>query len=663
MRIATDMTTTREPDRPGPIDALEIAPLLDRAVAAIGGRNWEEARSVLTSLMTRAPLPIVRNNLAVVVLEHDDDPSGAYDLIAPIFEDPTAGPQPFAHALAVRCLAAMGQIAQAREHMSAAVMQLEAGLRGQRPAASGPDAAWREYTVALLRAAGSLEDDGLAWEIYQQFQSVHNRSEAHYLGGIAAFNRRRWAGAQRSWARVAGEDWGAVDTFSSILPAMDAGTVPPFRLPYEVPDLRALVMDGKESGLMRLVAATEEESPDPERVAALQTLVQHPQHWAALLAFCLTNVAGEMPPEARGVLLQGVVRFGSERGRELADALFRSGSAPLELKMAAANGLVRMGHIQNGTHVTMLIDGRSREVQVFLSRMVLGDAEMDARYREGIDARDEGRLEEAHRILGELADFQAGDAYLPAVIAYANLLRGDGLFQKARQLLDLAAKVDTAQPTVLFNQAALSFQVRDYARAKQQILSLEEMDLSKDLRDMVRQLREQLVMAERMEAVFDDLPIATRDRFEDRPAAVDTDLRHSLALLPVRWLDASCMLYGLEIMESRRPQREQALLRKISEDGGRAVRHALETDPRGELPALLSFLMRRGGWAPKDEVDRRFGSEQRDRIHRPTDRAYSTLGHARLAALVYVGTARVKGIPARIAGIPTEMREWCGDLA
>ena len=90
----------------------EAERLLDegRRFAARGdlasAETWFE-RAVLT-----CPIPAALNNLALAHLEHRHDPAEALSILAPNLDDSL--PQPYAHALAARCHARLGNVGEAR---------------------------------------------------------------------------------------------------------------------------------------------------------------------------------------------------------------------------------------------------------------------------------------------------------------------------------------------------------------------------------------------------------------------------------------------------------------------------------------------------------------------------------------------------------------------
>ena len=639
---------------------------LDDAIAFMNAGRWDEARSVLEPLHAQHDAPVVTNNLAVVYLDHDRDPARAYELLRPTIDSPDLGPQPFARALATRCLAALGDPDAARRLLDQAIRDLEAGLSGNRPWSSGPLEAWREYTVSVLRAAGSLEDDGLAWDAYQRFQGAHNNPEAHYLGGVAAFNRKRWSAASRAWSRVAGDGWGSIQAFMALLPLLDAGAVPAYRLPYCVPDASALLPDPERhpgEGLPRLARLAEQPTPDAEDLRWAEDTVRDVHDWTMLLALGVADAA-QMPPEARATLVKAAVRFGGEPGTQLARTVMRAGALPTPLKMAAAQGLLMAGVIPSGSTVTVLVDGQESEIRVSLTRLVLGDEQLDARYREGLAARDQGRMDDARRILSQLADLEGETPYLPAVVAYANLLRGDGLYGRARTLLRLAAEAMPGDASILFNQAALCLQVGDFSGARRFLAAIGREEASaQGMDDQIAGLRRRIRLGETLAQQRRKSVDEAKERFEERTIPLDAGVDRSLDLLPVRWLDAACALYGLGAESPSRPERQRVLGEHLARDPAKAVALAVDRDPRGDLTALFRFLGGRGGWALKEDVVKRFGGDEADSVGPGGPFVHTTLGHARLTCMVFVGTARVDGAKRRIVGIPLELRAECARIA
>lgn len=635
----------------------------DQAREAIAAQEWTRARTILEPLIGTDHDAVARNNLALVYW-HEGDASKAYSFLEPNLAG--RGPQPFAHATAARyLLAAGGDEPTVRKHILQAADDLDAGLTALKTVMSLPDAAWREYTVAVLLSAGALEDDGLVWDLYQRWLPVHNHPEAHYLGGVAAFNRRRWTAAGRTWARIEDPSWSAAVAFADVLPFLESGVVPAYRLPYTVPDFSEWLASEPDGGFIRLVRICDQQPEDlaDDDMRFAEQAVTEDLHWTLLLIWVLGD-SQDVPLTVKSHLLTAMVRFGAGRGEALAHSLFMANAVPIELKTAAAFGLLQSGRLENGTEVPMLISGKTRAIRISRSPLITNDEGLDARYKEAIAARDRGDKALARSILEPVAELD-GPMHVPSLVAYANLVREQGEFGKAHRLFDLLSKAFPEEPSLLFNQAALALQVMDPNEARALIdraLALSAVD--PELRAMMTKLRQQTDVVQQMVDMMKDLTRGTEpEAFLERPVRIDAGLRQALSLLPVRWLDAACDLHLQERPSGGRKEREADLLAALLRDPATAVHRAVDTDPRGHLEDVLGYLQAMGGWAPRDAVVRRFGSDAHDRIRAADGRAYTTLGHARLSCLVFGGTARVRSTPEVIIGIPMELRDACADIA
>lgn len=112
---------------------------------------------------------------------------------------PEAPPNPYAHSLAVQALVALGREKEARAELREAIRDFDDGLAASRRVGWVPDS-WKEYTRMVLRAAGSLKEHRLVYDLYRRWDSYHVVWECVYLAGVAAFNLKRFLQAARYWA-------------------------------------------------------------------------------------------------------------------------------------------------------------------------------------------------------------------------------------------------------------------------------------------------------------------------------------------------------------------------------------------------------------------------------------------------------------------------------
>lgn len=634
----------------------EIAQRMDEGRQAMAASRFEEAEGIFLSVLHKTPHPAVRNNLAVIRLEHHLDPQGALDLLKEQLA--CSDPQPFTRALASRCCVALGDDSRARREALAAEADLDASLRVMSQLSMVSEG-WKEYTIAVLRAFGELGDDRHVWELYQRWTTHHNHPHAHYLGGVAAFNRERWSSAAAAWSRIQDKNWiGVVGAYKDILPLLEEGQIPPIRLPYEVPTIE-LLESGEDSGLLRLGRLIDDPGPMEETDRAwAEQMVGDPRQWVLILTWIFVPGATPIPDSIRRRFLQGLVRFGGDRGRELAERVFESSRLEIEDKIAAGEGLIQAGAVSSGQVFRMIVNGQPRDVQLFAAAVSFDDPDSQARYDQAISLRDSGSITEALEILTDLSDFEKGRTHLPSVMARANILRSQGLYEKARTLFELVETVAPSHPAVLFNRAALALQVEDVDQARALLRELAEVE-SAGLEEKVAQLNDELEWVDNFRRVMKGFSKERMNALASRPVSRDLPLRRAIALLPFRWLNASCDFHGLQVEIPRRPERERLLRTHLSERFNEAIRLALDADPKGDLPYFLGHLLAHGGWMRLNDATARYGPGGGETVGRYSPRAYSTLGHARLSLALFLGTTMINGRQTAIVGLPAELREAC----
>lgn len=491
---------------------------------------------------------------------------------------------------------------------------LDRALRDLRSLPGDAAEGWREYTVSVMRAAGDLGDHAQVWDLYQRWLPHHNAAHAHYLGGVAAYNRGRWSSADRAWDRIGEKEWlFFIDAFRALLPVFETRLITAPPLPYAVPHFGALFTTAEDEGIVRLARLGSQTGPvdDGDAAWAART-VEDVHHWLLFLGWALTaetpapaQDSGVAPEYVRAEFLRVLVRFGGERGRKLAEEVFSASAVPLSLKMAAGAALAQAGAIEGNRPVRMMVYGIPRDVHIVESVAVIADDELETRYQEGLAARDAGRIEQAKEILGMLADFEREVFYLPAVIAYANLLRCEGLFGRARQLLDLAERAVPEEPVVLFNKAALCLQVGDPSGARNYLKRIRG-PLPPQFKDKLRDLKERVSWAAALHRAAESARKRGRNPLVERPVPAVADLSKALRVLPVGWLDACASIHGVATPGARRAEKEVLLLAHLRDDPAGVLQRALDTDPTGDLPDLLIYLCQRGGSAPLVDVTKRF---------------------------------------------------------
>lgn len=459
-------------------DVARAERLLDEGRAALDRGDRERALQLLQRAVETCPIPAALNNLALLMLEHRGDPAEALRILQPNLRPdlrqaagppPTgdvamqsapcrdvrahAGAHPFAHAVASRCYHRLGDPAAARRHLEAAIRAFELGP--DSTGFAGPRGRWQEYTAAILLAAGTLEDDRLAWELYRRWSGQHMVPQSHYLGGVAAFNLRRFDAAGRAWRRAAepGDGWDFVEEFIEVAKLCDTGLVPPFRLPYATPQMDTVA------------AELERVKEDDDRTEELLRRVCQDPLQRVLLLQTTFDPEPEDPEYAR-VAMTYLVASNGEWGEKLARAVFMSNRTTISQKMHAARGLMKAGVIRPGEAVRMLIHGRVQDVTVREMAVDFGsDEELLAKCRRALELREAGELQEARELLEGLL-FDGDRILVPAVAMYALVLEEQGNFKEAGRYLEMVLELAPDYPPALVSLAGLRLQEGDLEEAE-----------------------------------------------------------------------------------------------------------------------------------------------------------------------------------------------------
>ncbi|MEW6048152.1 MAG: tetratricopeptide repeat protein [Bacillota bacterium] len=476
--------------------------LVDEGRAAMERGDRERALQLFQQAVERGPIPAALNNLALMTLEHRHDPAEALRILQPNLRpdlrqvagpsagadvpthavpsrDPPshAGTHPFAHAVAARCHHRLGDTATARRHLEAAIRAFEQGP--DATGFAGPRRRWQEYTAAILLAAGTLEDDRLAWELYRRWSGQHVLPQSHYLGGLAAFNLRRFDAACRAWLQAGeqGDSWGFVEEFIEVAKLCDTDLVPPFRLPYATPRMDAVT------------AELERVKGDDDRTEALVRRVsQDPLQ--RMLLICTAFDPAPHDPEAARVAMTYLVASNGEWGEKLARAVFMSNRTTISQKMNAARGLMKAGVARPGEKVRMLIDGRAQDVTVRELPVDFGSGQEPLeKRRQALELRRAGKLQEAKELLESLL-FEGDRILVLAVALYALLLEEQGNLEEARRYLEMLLELAPNYPVALVNLAALSLQQGELDEAERFLSRVHSGD--PEIREAVRTFRRAL---------------------------------------------------------------------------------------------------------------------------------------------------------------------------
>lgn len=445
-------------DRPGDGagDALRAEEWVDKGRAALERGDLEGALRCFQRAVQICPTPAAVNNLALMMLEQRNDPAGALRILQPHLSPASPSPHPFALATAARCYQRLGGGEAARRHLQAAVQAFERGPEAMPFPI--PWEAWREYTAAILQAAGALEDDRLVWELYRRWSSYHVLPASFFFGGIAAFNLQRFEAAVRAWRQIREAKWKVVQAFIEVAELCETGLVPPFRLRYGLPEIDSVIKE-----LEQVEAQGDRAKAEAKGAELIRRMVKDPLHRVLLLS----EVLGAVPADRQHgseVMVELVANSG-DWGQKLASAIFLSSRTTMSQKIDAARGLMKAGVIAPGDQIRVYVDGRVQEVSFRQLPVELGpNPELEAKHQEAIALRDAGKIQEAKAILETLVGM--GECFWPpAAITYAHLLQQEGKLKEARNYLEMARSVMPHEPVVLMSLAWLSIEEWDLAGA------------------------------------------------------------------------------------------------------------------------------------------------------------------------------------------------------
>lgn len=364
----------------------EVQKLTERAHFALFQGRHDDAEKLFREILAKEPVAAVANNLALLELARHNRPADALRTLEKNLDEADSGAQPYAHALAARCLVRLDRKDEAREAVERAVVHFEAGL----PHVTRPDSrrAWQEYTSCLLEAAGQLGDDEYVWELYQRWTRHHVRDTSHYYGGVAAFNLQRYRSARSAWGRIRDRGKGFMNPWDTVAWWCEIGVMEPFRLEYSAvgPQTKEQVEEH-----FRAVPRGPDGVRTEDVLQAVGELLDNPVNrlwfvWRAFRFLLFSPWSVDIPkPEDEPkrfqsalVSIQLLVAAGGEWGAALARRLLLDRHCPPPAKALVAMGLELADRIRKDEPMEVLWYGETREMTI---DEMLADAERIAMER------------------------------------------------------------------------------------------------------------------------------------------------------------------------------------------------------------------------------------------------------------------------------------------
>jgi len=602
-----------------------------------GGSTWKADRAVktLNKALAFQENHVIRNNLAMAYYLARDYDACLQSLQLNLADGTPRNP--YAHSLACLTLVKTGQLRDARTQLEKAIKEMDEGTQ-VLTSFGKPLASWNEYAVIVLRAAGALYDHRLVYELYNKWRNRQSNWESAYLGGVAAFNLKKYRQAANCWASIANM-WQPFMTMQRVAVLADRGTIPHFTLEYDHFD---------QDKIMKMV---EDAVDDPVK---MQQMISNS---TARLFFLTIILEEEMEIKLRKLLLSYMIRYGGEWGCQLGKDWLLSPAINDELKITVAMAFVETGVFQHGEPVQMYIDNQQREV--CLQKYVFSqeaEAKIVRVYEKAIILARDNKVNEAIRLL-EGSFHKEGNAYPPAMILLIRLYHKQGEEKKKKQLIGLlesfSEKLDDLK--LHFEMAYMYLNMEEIEKAAMHAAAIESKRpqvVNKEFEKMLHELLMKIYLENEINEYTDFAIQDYRRQVEDKHLALSPSLTQGMKNMPANWLSAACQFYSLDPARLRK-DRERQIIAFLQEDENlQKIIQGLDTTDR----ELLRYLLQREGWSRINTLTRKFGSMEEDGFYWEDEPPESTLGQLWFRCLIFIGRVKINGRNTKIATIPIELR-------
>lgn len=623
--------------------------------ALLEEEKLEEALEVLQEAQRISYSPAVTNNLATVYFLRGEVEK-TLQILEPNLSS-TAPYNPYAHGLAVQALAALNKKEEAYQQLEEAVADFEVGIAEYFYDTPIPDF-WKEYTVIILRAAGALREHRKVLELFNRWKKYHIMWECSYLGGVAAFNMKRFAQAAKFWS--SGKNGGKFSyALQRIAFLAERGTIPPFELEYELPS------PSKLQSLVEKASTSDEHDKELSKRGIIRI------HFLSLV------LESEAEEDLVDFALEKLIVNGEKWGQELGEELLASGSFSMTVKFGAAKALTKLGVYKENEPIRVNVDGREQEIVIKSMEIVEEhDEKLEKVMKSARKLQKKRRYGKAIDLLNKLY-VEEGKIYPPAFLLQANLHFQNNEPEECRKLLEIMNDVIPDNVTILFNLTFICLELDDVENARAFFHRAKEIaadqEVSQELRDKLPLMEEQLSIAEEegssetekkfkspevVKEMFSDFLEKKRQRIEEKTIPADATLVRGLKNMPAVWLDGMCYDWGLEPARTRKERERQIASYLLEYDNLRRLVEELEEE---ELE-ILKFLLEKGGWSKIGVISRKFGTMDGDGFYWHENLPRSPLGYLWSQGIVFVGKTNIKGQRCKIVSLPMELREKLSGL-
>lgn len=601
--------------------------LLEKSRLLLQKKDHSGAIKVLAKELKRREDPVVRNNLAMAFYlsgEHKN-------CLDTLDKNLSAGadPNPFAHSLAALALVQLGKNNEAKTQLEKAVADFETGVSTLRRGGYHIPDYWAEYTVMILRAAGALQDHRRVYELYRRWQNLHNNWESTYLGGVAAFNLKKYRQAARCWALIS--------HYSTLFTAMqriallsDQEAVPPFIMDYKIAD---------EADIMQMTKQAMEQRGKMQCIA---------EDGAIRMFFLSFIFDEEAPEESRKILLEILVEHSGEWGEKLAKSILHASRLSRSLKTSAAFALVKSGVYREGEPIPSFIDGQETELVIKSISSEVTPEEEEKFYHKLRSLLQDNELEAAAAFIEE--EINSGRLYPDAIPLLARIYCQQGDHERLESTLELlkAISTQTGDPGMYLALARLYADIGEYDRALTFLEKIDANELEEDQQQEMFAILNYLQGNDIVGYVFESM----RQKIEEKPLGKNPALSRGLKNMPAGWLNAACAEYGINPARLRKDREKQVIAHLKNEQNLAGILQELEP----EAIELLKYLLEKDGWSRMNAVTRKFDSMEGDGFFWDEVPPFSPIAQLWYRALLFVGRCKINGRNTKIATIPVELR-------
>lgn len=629
------------------LPGLQSGEMTRKIIDLMENNRFQEAEKLALRILKHHDSMDLRNFLAITKL-HQGDARGTVHYLEPCLQaraEADLGDRISTTSMAALALAQIGEQQRAYEFLQETEELFSRGLEHLYGSEADQHelSLWKEQSLIITKTAATLNDHQRVYDFYHRWEAEGLGWQTTFKAAVACFNLGFYDQAASIWAQLAPQ-MPICHFFANIAVLTGQNAIPPFILDYE-PKARREVLS--------MVEKMEDEA------SRLRWLLEDTGYRLVLLSAALPTGQDMVITDAARETLQLVVRWGGAWGVDLGFRLLKS-DIPIELKKAAARGLMEEGSLDPDQPVPMVIDGEETELDIWQVPVLF---ELDERAEQSLaEARQlqaAGRLREAAETLEDTLD---RGAFFPKVaLKLSRILGLMHEFEDACYFQQLLEEITPHDPAVRLNRVELLAGQGHLAEAHRLLQEIDQKDAESNLRKRIETLklyikskRSQAWLRHELDALVTNRVKESRRNIQEKPLNPHPSLARALKNLPADWITTMAN-YMKKEPAPRRPERTRQVMEVLTNP---VLLGAWINLMFGEQEQeLLRYLLHREGWARLAAVTRKFGSMEED-VFSITEGGLpsSPLGRLWNLGLVGIGRANLGKRYERIVTIPLDLR-------